>query len=112
MAPLRYGAGMKGKVGEALAAGLPVVLTSVAAEGMDLVHEEHVLIADTAADFAAAVQRLYEDPELWDRLRQAGRAHAARHFGLDRMKKATAEMLADVATAPRPQNRAVLSPAT
>jgi glycosyltransferase involved in cell wall biosynthesis len=72
VAPLRYGAGMKSKVGEALAAGIPVVLTSVAAEGMGLVHEEHVLIADTADDFAAAVQRLYDDPELWERLRQAG----------------------------------------
>ena len=55
MAPLRYGAGMKGKVGEALATGLPVVLTSVAAEGMGLVDGEHVLVADTAEAFAAAV---------------------------------------------------------
>jgi glycosyltransferase involved in cell wall biosynthesis len=86
VAPLRYGAGMKGKVGEALMAGVPVVLTSVAAEGMELVDEEHVLIADTADVFAAAVHRLYTDPELWERLRHAGRAHAARHFGLERMK--------------------------
>ena len=73
VAPLRYGAGMKGKVGEALATGLPVVLTSVAAEGMGLVDGEHVLVADTAEAFAAAVQRLCTDAELWRRLRDAGR---------------------------------------
>ncbi len=111
VAPLRYGAGMKGKVGEALAAGLPVVLTSVAAEGMGLVHEEHVLIADTAEGFADAVQRLYEDPELWERLRQAAGAHAARHFGLERMRKSTSEMLSNISTTPRAGSRAVLSPA-
>jgi glycosyltransferase involved in cell wall biosynthesis len=110
VAPLRYGAGMKGKVGEALAAGIPVVLTSVAAEGMGLVHEEHVLIADSAEDFAASVRRLYEDPELWHRLRKIGRAHAARHFGLDRMSKATSEMLANVPATTRAGKRAVLSP--
>jgi glycosyltransferase involved in cell wall biosynthesis len=46
VAPLRFGAGMKGKVGEALAHGLPVVTTSIGAEGMALVHGQHVLIAD------------------------------------------------------------------
>ena len=78
---------------------------------MDLVHEEHVIIAETAEDFAGAVQMLYEDPELWERLQQAGRAHAARHFGLDRMRKATSEMLSNVPTATRAGNRSVLSPA-
>ena len=84
---------MKGKVGEALATGLPVVLTSVAAEGMGLVDGEHVLVADTAEAFAAAVQRLSTDAELWRRLRHAGRAHVARHFGLDRMRQAVDAML-------------------
>jgi O-antigen biosynthesis protein len=93
VAPLRYGAGMKGKVGEALATGLPVVLTSVAAEGMGLVDGEHVLVADTADAFADAVQRLSTDAELWRRLRDAGRAHVARHFGIDRMRQAVDAML-------------------
>jgi GT2 family glycosyltransferase/glycosyltransferase involved in cell wall biosynthesis/tetratricopeptide (TPR) repeat protein len=93
VAPLRYGAGMKGKVGEALAAGVPVVLTTVAAEGMGLVHEEHVLIADTPDSFASAVQRLYLDGDLWHRLRHAGRAHALSHFGVDRMRTAVSDML-------------------
>ena len=111
VAPLRYGAGMKGKVGEALMAGIPVVLTSMAAEGMELVDEEHVIVADSADAFAAAVHRLYTDRELWERLRTAGRAHAARHFGLGRMREAVAEMMSDLGTMVGSDNRSVHSSA-
>jgi O-antigen biosynthesis protein len=120
VAPLRYGAGMKGKVGEALSAGLPVVLTSVAAEGMGLVDGEHVLVADTAEAFAAAVERLSTDAELWGRLREAGRAHVARHFGIDRMRRAVDAMLdstpldstpLDTLTKPGSRRRAVAASA-
>src|ERR1700730_7197770 len=55
IAPLRYGAGMKGKVGEALAAGLPIITTSVGAEGMDLEDGKTARIADTRTDLAAVV---------------------------------------------------------
>jgi hypothetical protein len=70
----------------------------MAAEGMGLVDGEHVLVADTAEAFAAAVARLHGDGELWERLRQAGQAHVATHFGLDRMRRALALMLAEVPT--------------
>ncbi|HZU79416.1 MAG TPA: glycosyltransferase, partial [Acidimicrobiales bacterium] len=102
VAPLRYGAGMKGKVGEALAAGLPLVATSMAAEGMGLVDGEHVLVADTAEDFAAAVARLHQDEELWNHLRAAGRAHVEAHFGLERMRREIEPLLAPA----RPRSRA------
>jgi GT2 family glycosyltransferase len=75
IAPLRYGAGVKGKVGEALMHGLPVVTTPIGAEGMDLVEGEHTLIAEAGEDFARAVIRLYDDGELWQRIAEAGRAH-------------------------------------
>jgi glycosyltransferase involved in cell wall biosynthesis len=68
IAPLRYGAGVKGKVGEAFAAGVPVVLTGVASEGMHVVQGEHALIADNPADFAKAIERLYLDEQLWYQL--------------------------------------------
>ncbi|HEX8557382.1 MAG TPA: glycosyltransferase [Pyrinomonadaceae bacterium] len=80
VAPLRFGAGMKGKVGEALSYGLPVVTTTVGAEGMHLRDGEEALIADTAADFAAAVVRLYRDEALWSRLSSNSHAHVERHF--------------------------------
>lgn len=75
IAPLRYGAGQKGKVGEALAAGLPVVATSIAAEGLDLTHGRDVLIADSPERFADEVVRLCTDDDLWLRLSAAGKAH-------------------------------------
>jgi GT2 family glycosyltransferase/glycosyltransferase involved in cell wall biosynthesis len=66
IAPLRYGAGMKGKIGEAMQTGIPVVMTSIGAEGMDLEHGVHALIADTAEEFADEVVRLYTDRALWE----------------------------------------------
>ena len=80
VAPLRYGAGMKGKIGQALSFGLPVVTTSIGAEGMGLVNDLHVLIADDAEAFAAAVVRLYTDNLLWERISAAGRNHVVRNF--------------------------------
>ncbi|HEX8180563.1 MAG TPA: glycosyltransferase [Pyrinomonadaceae bacterium] len=80
VAPLRYGAGVKGKIGEALAHGLPCVTTSVGAEGMGLIHEDSAMITDTAAAFAAAVVALYRERELWQRLADNGYAHIGRHF--------------------------------
>jgi O-antigen biosynthesis protein len=55
IAPLRFGAGMKGKVGEAMSFGLPVVTTSVGAEGFGLTPGEHALVADDPDEFAQAV---------------------------------------------------------
>ena len=70
-APLRYGAGLKGKIGDSLAYGLPVVTTSVGAEGFTFEDERHYLHAEDAASFAKAIVRLYTDAELWNRLAQA-----------------------------------------
>ena len=74
IAPLRYGAGMKGKVGQALAYGVPVVSTSVGIEGMDIINGEHALVADDAAGFAAAIVRLLDEDALWTRMSKAGPA--------------------------------------
>src|SRR5690606_17481723 len=68
LAPLRYGAGVKGKVNLSMAHGQPVVATSCAAEGMHLVDGRDVLLADDAAGFADAVVRAYGDRALWERL--------------------------------------------
>ncbi len=75
VAPLRYGAGIKGKVGQAMARGLPMVLTHVAAEGMGLENGKHALIEDDPARFAAAVVRLYRDAGLWTELSRNSREH-------------------------------------
>ena len=80
VAPVRFGAGVKGKIGEALAYGLPIVTTTIGAEGMSLRNEHEVLIADSPSEFAAAVVRAYRDEGLWQRLSDNGHAHVGRHF--------------------------------
>jgi len=71
--PLRYGAGMKGKIGEALSWGLPVVTSSIGAEGMNLEDGNHCLLANDAQGFATRVIELYNDPQLWQSLSEQGR---------------------------------------
>jgi glycosyltransferase involved in cell wall biosynthesis len=110
VAPLRYGAGVKGKVGEALAAGLPCVATSVAAEGMDLAGGRHLLIADDPAAFAAAVLRAYTDPAMWTALSNAGIAVVAARWSPQAMTSRLAALLSDTVavphhTAPTASNR-------
>lgn len=86
VAPLRYGAGVKGKVTQSLAQGLPVVATSVAAEGLDLVSGEHLFVADDPAAFAERVIELYTDEALWTRLSLSGRRHIEARLGYDSVK--------------------------
>jgi GT2 family glycosyltransferase len=83
LAPLRYGAGVKGKVNQAMAHGLPVVATACAVEGMHLEDGRDVLVADTAEGFANAVLRLHDDAALWAQLAQRGRDNVAQHFSFE-----------------------------
>ncbi len=92
-APIRAGAGMKGKIGQAMACGLPVVTTGIGAEGMLLKHEEHALIADTAEDFAREVVRLYQDETLWKKLREKALRHIEDHFSPNHARRALNEIL-------------------
>lgn len=81
VAPLRYGAGIKGKIGTAMAVGLPTVATSLAAEGMSLTHGENILVADGAEGIADAVVRLYHDENLWNSLSGKGLEFAEKKWG-------------------------------
>jgi glycosyltransferase involved in cell wall biosynthesis len=79
--PLRIGGGTRLKIVESLAIGCPVVSTTLGAQGLDLVHDEHILLADSPAEFAAAIQRLAGDAALRARLRVAGRARILERYG-------------------------------
>ncbi|MBI5117417.1 glycosyltransferase [Candidatus Poribacteria bacterium] len=72
VAPLRFGAGMKGKIGEALSYGLPIVTTSVGVQGLSLAHGNDVLVADNPADFAKCILQLMSDRELYCRMARNG----------------------------------------
>jgi len=83
VAPLRYGAGVKGKVVSSLAAGVPCVTTSIAAEGMGLQDGVDSLLADDPSEIASQILRLRADPALWARLSTGGMAHVAAAFSPD-----------------------------
>jgi len=92
IAPLRYGAGVKGKVNTAMSYGLPVVATTAAVEGMHLRPGEDVVLADDAEQFAAAIERLYRDDELWQRLSAGGIENIRRHFSRDVARRSLQEL--------------------
>jgi GT2 family glycosyltransferase/glycosyltransferase involved in cell wall biosynthesis len=83
VAPLRYGAGVKGKVNQSMAHGQPVVATPIAVEGMAIESGVEALVADSAEHFAEAIVQLYRDGELWQRLSDAGLENTRRHFSFE-----------------------------
>jgi len=72
IAPLRYGAGVKGKINQSMAFGVPVVATSTAVEGMGLEGRREILVADAPIEFAAAVCELYKNEDLWQKISKKG----------------------------------------
>ncbi len=93
IAPLRYGAGVKGKVNLAMSHGLPVVATTASVEGMHLAPDEDVLVADDPAAFADAIARLYRDEALWQRLAAGGIENIRRHFSRDVARGAVRKLI-------------------
>jgi GT2 family glycosyltransferase len=83
VAPLLTGAGLKGKVVSALAHGVPVVMSPIAAEGMGAGAGTEALIPVTPADWVQAIVSLHEDPARWAAFSAAGRALAARQYGFE-----------------------------
>jgi glycosyltransferase involved in cell wall biosynthesis len=79
--PLRYGAGTKRKVIQALMVGTPTVTTTVGAEGLGVRNGRQVLIADEPGAFAAGIERLLRRPLLWRGLARRGRRHVLRLHG-------------------------------
>lgn len=72
VAPLRYGAGIKGKLVMALAHGVPSVASTIAAEGIGGADSAYLRVADDPEKFAEEVMRVYSDEALWARMRAAG----------------------------------------
>ena len=66
VAPLRFGAGIKGKIGQSLEHSLPLVTTNVGAEGFDFGEQTNVMIANNAEAIAQKVIELYTNKILWE----------------------------------------------
>jgi glycosyltransferase involved in cell wall biosynthesis len=80
VAPLRIAGGTAGKTLDALAAGCPVVTTTLGNDGIGATPGQHLLVADSSADFAAVITRLLRDPAERDRLGESARKFAAERF--------------------------------
>jgi GT2 family glycosyltransferase len=74
VAPLRYGAGIKGKVISSLAHGVPVIASPLGVEGMGCEHGVHLLVADTTAEWSESVAMAYTNENLWEYLSDNGLA--------------------------------------
>ncbi|CAD0224480.1 Glycosyl transferase 2 family protein [Planktothrix agardhii] len=83
VAPLRYGAGIKGKILTSLSYGLPVVGTSMAIEGMEIQDGYDVLVGDTAESFAEQVVNLYLDNKLWEKISKNSLDTISRNYSME-----------------------------
>ena len=87
VAPLRFGAGVKGKINQSMGLGVPVVATSIAVEGTELQNGEDVLVADEPEAFANALVTLYESEELWNRLSENGLKKTRSLYSIETARK-------------------------
>lgn len=103
IAPILAGGSTRLKIIEAMAWGTPVVSTRIGAEGLEVTHEQNILLADTPDEFATCIERLLKDRGLWQRLSAAGRRLVAEQYSADRMYGQYRDILARVTSAePRP----------
>jgi len=93
IAPLRQGGGTRLKILEAMALGTPVVSTSKGVEGLQVVHGEHALIADTAREFADAIVRLRSDADLRVNIARRARALVEQSYGWANIGQGMSDML-------------------
>ncbi len=93
VAPLRYGAGVKGKVNISMSHGQPVVATTAGAEGIHAHAGEDIMVADNPDEFAKAVVQLYRDEALWNRISSQGLENVRRYFSIQTARENLASML-------------------
>lgn len=96
LAPLLSGAGIKGKVINALAYGIPSVLSPYAAEGIGLRDGHDCIIASTPEQWADAIATLLQDPVLWMTISTNSRAYARASFSYDLARRRMGEILESV----------------
>jgi glycosyltransferase involved in cell wall biosynthesis len=84
VAPLRFGAGAKGKVISSMGCGAPCVVSQIASEGMGFEDGEDIIVAELGPAFADAVLKLYNDRELWSHVSSAGLAAVKKQHSMER----------------------------
>jgi glycosyltransferase involved in cell wall biosynthesis len=100
IAPLRFGAGMKGKIGEAMSFSLPVVTTTIGVEGFGLTPGKDVLVGDTPEAFALAVVSMLRDTALWAQVGAAGFAFIRDNYSEPVVRRAVFRIFDDLGAYP------------
>ena len=93
VAPLRFGAGMKGKITQCMSLGLPLVTTTIGAEGIGLVNGINALIADDPREFAESVLKLYSDEQLWNSFSKSSIRHIRENYSVEVIRKKFMDIL-------------------
>jgi glycosyltransferase involved in cell wall biosynthesis len=107
--PLQFGAGIKLKLIDTMAAGLPFVTTPVGAEGLGLGDLQDVLVAESPAELAHLALDLYRDPDLWNRVQAELLELVEQRFGRDQFRQTLIKAFGQVGVAPPPG--VILTPA-
>jgi len=95
VAPLRYGAGIKGKIVEALYNQMPIVTTSIGAEGLENA-EEYMKIVDDAYEFALEIIKLYKDEYLLQELSKKGIEYCKKYFSFNAVENKFQDIIPEV----------------
>lgn len=101
VAPLLSGAGVKGKVNQAMNYGVPVVATRIAVEGMHVEDGRDCMVADNLESFAKKLVQVYTDCELWSHLVRGGYDNLNRYFSYETARQQLIEALTEVGRGPR-----------
>jgi glycosyltransferase involved in cell wall biosynthesis len=93
LCPLRSGAGVKNKILQCLALGVPVIATPLSLEGLiNICVDEHLLVASTTQEFTEQLGKLKNDPELSLKLAESGRQYVENHYSFDSLEHSIKEM--------------------
>lgn len=103
--PMRYGAGIKGKIGTSLSYGTPCVSTFIGAEGMNLSEGDGVLVADDPTEFADAVVTLHQDAVLWASCSRGGLDFVKRNYSLEAGVETVGGMLKSIGVSEKRMTR-------
>lgn len=91
--PMRFGAGLKGKVGMAMETGVPTVSTLIGAEGFPVVNGDHCFIADDPGDFSEKCIQLLTDDKMWNAVANRAAEMIDSNFGTGTVKRIIADIL-------------------
>ena len=100
IAPLRYGSGLKGKILQSMSVGLPLVTTTIGAEGAFLNDGDNALIADDAEGFAGKVVLLYQNQDLWQKISANSQDTVQKHFSCSSWKEELSRVIDEAVTNP------------